>query len=88
MYVYVLCSLKDQKLYTGISKNPDKRLVQHNLGMTKSTKGRRPFELIYFEKFESVIEARCREKFLKSGHGREFLKEMIPCSSVGRAAGC
>ena len=88
MYVYVLRSLKDGKLYTGLSKDPKARVVQHNLGMTKSTKGRRPFELIYYERQKSVSEARDREKFLKTGHGREYLKNLFPCSSVGRAVGC
>ena len=88
MYVYVLHSLKDGKLYTGISKNPKARVVQHNLGMTKSTKGRRPFELIYSKKQKSVSEARDREKFLKTSHGRKILEEAIHCSSAGRAVGC
>jgi len=46
-YVYVLISKKDLGFYVGISKNPEKRLKGHNAGDTKSTRGRRPFELIY-----------------------------------------
>ncbi len=88
MYVYILRSLRDGKLYTGIAKDPESRLVQHNLGMTKSTKGRRPFELIYKEERDTVLEARQRERYLKTGHGRQDLKNLIPCSSAGRAAGC
>jgi len=76
-YVYSLISLKDGKLYTGISESPEKRLQQHNAGNTKSTKPRRPFKLIYKETCIDRIEARKREKYFKSGFGREFLKQFI-----------
>ena len=58
-----------------MSENPEKRLQQHNLGMTRSTKHRRPFRIIYKERCENRINARKREKYLKSGSGREFLKD-------------
>ncbi|NLA08322.1 MAG: GIY-YIG nuclease family protein [Parcubacteria group bacterium] len=76
-YVYVIKSLKDNNLYIGISSNPSKRLKQHNLGMTSSTKHRRPFKLIYQEKCANRLEARQKEKFYKSGCGREILKKFI-----------
>ncbi|AMM40019.1 endonuclease [Candidatus Desulfofervidus auxilii] len=87
-YVYVLKSLKDGKLYTGISRNPGKRLGEHNRGKTKSTKYRRPFVLIYTEECVSLKQARDKEKFYKSGGGREKLKSILPGSSIGRAGGC
>ncbi|MFA5746704.1 MAG: GIY-YIG nuclease family protein [Candidatus Paceibacterota bacterium] len=74
-YVYVLKSSKDNDLYIGISEDPERRLLQHNKGMTTSTKPRRPFEIIYREEVKNRIEARKREKYLKSGIGREFLKK-------------
>ena len=77
-YVYVLISKKDGKLYTGISQDPEARLKSHNRGETKSTKGRRPFELVYSEKVFNRTSARQREKYLKSGIGREFLQRIIP----------
>ena len=77
MYVYALKSKKDQHLYIGMSKSPWQRLTEHNSGMTRSTKGRRPFELIYIEQCKNAIEARKREKNLKSGSGREFLKSFV-----------
>ncbi len=60
-----------------MSKNPYRRLIEHNRGLTKSTKSRRPFKLIYIEEFEKRLEARKREKYLKSGIGRETIKELI-----------
>ena len=75
-YVYALKSLKDKNLYIGISQNPEKRLREHNLGMTKSTKLRRPFKIIFKEIAGTRIEARIKEKYYKSGIGREFLKNI------------
>jgi putative endonuclease len=75
-YVYALRSKVDGFLYIGLSKNPAERLKQHNLGMTFSTKSRRPFELIYTEACSDRKTAREREKKLKSGSGREFLKKI------------
>jgi len=77
MYVYVLQSIKDKHLYIGISKNPERRLIEHNRGMTKSTKARRPFKLIFKEECKNRIEARKKEKYFKSGIGREFLKNYL-----------
>ncbi len=54
----------------------DRRILEHNDGLVKSTKNRRPLELIYSEKFEAKSEAMKREKFFKSGRGREFLKSI------------
>lgn len=50
-YIYVLRSLKDNRRYIGMSKHPDKRLIEHNADYTKSTKGYRPWILIYKEEF-------------------------------------
>ena len=71
-------SLKDGRLYKGFTSNLKRRIKEHNSGQTKSTKGFVPWELIYFEKVNSREEARNREKYLKSGQGRDFLKTMAP----------
>jgi putative endonuclease len=76
-YSYVLRSLKDKKLYIGFTNNLKRRLKQHQNGLCESTKNRVPFEMIYFEKFEDRSDAANREKFFKSGKGREFLKRVI-----------
>ncbi len=87
-YVYALRSLIDNNLYIGISADPSRRLKDHNFGMTSSNRSRRPFELIYKGKCSDRVAARKREKYLKSGSGREFLKSLFPGSSVGRAVRC
>ena len=55
----------------------EERIKQHNIGKNKSTKNNRPYKLVYFEKYNSRIEARVREKLFKSGFGRERLKILI-----------
>lgn len=77
-HVYAIQSKVDNRLYVGLSKNPEKRLRGHNNGETFSTKGFRPWHLVYTEKVGSRKDARKREKYLKSGIGKEFLKSIIP----------
>ncbi len=60
-----------------MTKDLDRRIREHNKGQNKSTKAYIPWKLIHKEEFDSRIEARRREKFLKSGNGREFLKAII-----------
>ena len=76
-YIYVLKSKKDLKRYIGLTNNLERRLLLHNSGKVKATKNRHPFELIYFEKFEDRTRAAKREKFLKSGKGREYLNSNL-----------
>jgi len=64
-YVYILKSLKDGRFYTGYTADLKKRLVQHNSGGVRSTKGRRPLELVYWEAFETRGTAMRRERRIK-----------------------
>jgi len=73
-HVYVLRSQKDGTLYIGLTNNLERRLMQHNEGKTQSTCSRRPFDLMLSETFPTRQAARDREKFYKSGFGRELLK--------------
>ena len=75
-YVYVLQSQIDGRLYKGLTQNLNERLEQHNKGKTRSTKAFRPWKLLYYESFNSREEAREREKYLKSGIGREFINKI------------
>ena len=78
-YVYVIESLKNRKRYVGFTSKPvSVRLEEHNRGTNKWTGQNRPFKLVYYEEFESEKEARRREKFFKTGKGREYLKRIIP----------
>ena len=77
-YVYVLRSINFERNYVGFTKNLHKRLKQHNLGRTKSTKPFKPWKILFFEVFNSKEEALIREKFLKTGKGREYIKNKWP----------
>ena len=77
-FVYVLRSIKLERNYVGFSRNVAKRLRQHNSGKTKSTKPFLPWKILFFEEFASKEEALKREKFLKLGKGREYIKNKWP----------
>ena len=73
-YAYVLKSIKHDYFYKGHCQDLDRRIAQHNSGMTKSIKSHIPFELVYCERFETEEEAIVREKYFKNAAGRKFLK--------------
>ncbi|MBU4421954.1 GIY-YIG nuclease family protein [Patescibacteria group bacterium] len=76
-YVYTLLSFGDRKFYTGFTTNLKERLQAHARGEVKSTKNRRPVKLIHYEYFVNEQDARAREIFLKSGFGRNQLKQAL-----------
>ncbi|MFA6419127.1 MAG: GIY-YIG nuclease family protein, partial [Candidatus Margulisiibacteriota bacterium] len=75
--VYVLKSLKDNNLYIGMTADLKKRMARHNSGYEKATRNRIPLELIHSELFATREEARKREKYLKSGFGREIIRKLL-----------
>lgn len=82
-YIVYVIQTKDGKLYKGITSNFQKRLENHSNGLSNWTKNKGPFRLVYSEDEYSKPEALKRERFLKSGKGREFLKSIISgCSAA------
>jgi putative endonuclease len=75
-YVYAIKSLSRNYIYVGLTNNLDRRVKQHNLGQNKTTKPYVPFKLIYKHSFLTRVGARQKEKELKSGYGKEFLKTL------------
>jgi len=75
-YIYAISSLKRYYIYVGITEDLKNRLGRHNKGREKTTKPYAPFEMLCFEKVNTRIEARIREKYWKSGTGKEKLKEL------------
>ena len=73
--VYVLYSKKYDRFYVGFTQDLKRRLKEHNSGKTKSTKAYLPWVVVYTERVEERTQARKREKYLKSGVGREFIKK-------------
>ncbi len=75
--VYILRSLVDGRLYTGQTNNLRDRLGRHNRGMIQSTKGKAPYELVYFEEFPSRAAAMQREWELKKKWNTDRKKRAI-----------
>ncbi len=76
-YVYVLLSEKDNLMYTGYTSDIRNRLQLHNDGKVESTKNRRPLKLIYYEGCLNQQDATRREKYLKSGNGKIYLRNRL-----------
>jgi putative endonuclease len=69
--------------YTGFTKNLKLRFEQHNKGFVESTKPRRPFKLIYYEACFDRNDATRREKYLKTYHGKMFLRRRLKSYLTG-----
>lgn len=76
-YVYVLQSEKDHCLYTGFTNDLKRRIELHQKGLVPSTKSRLPLVLIYSEAGLNKEDAIAREKYLKSGMGKRYLKNRL-----------
>ena len=76
-YTYVIQSEKDKCFYTGITRDLRNRLNEHNLGKVASTKNRGPFILVYYEACLNEQDATAREKYLKSGMGKRYLRNRL-----------
>ncbi len=82
-YTYILLSKKDGKMYTGYTKDLKLRFDQHNKGLVESTKNRLPLSLIYYEACLKREDATHREKYLKTYHGKMFLKNRLKSYLTG-----
>lgn len=82
-YTYVLLSKKDGKFYTGYTQDLKVRFEQHNKGQVASTRERRPLELVYYEACINQKDATHREKYLKTYHGKVFIRKRIKSYLTG-----
>jgi len=76
-YTYILKSQKSGRWYTGSTNDLRKRLKQHNEGKSTWTKSKGPWDLIYYEACLNEEDSRSREKYLKSGMGKRYLKNRL-----------
>ena len=76
-YVYVLKSTKDGNMYTGMTNDLRKHLRVHQENKNQSTKNRGPFTVIYYEASINEEDARAREKYLKSGMGKRYIRNRL-----------
>jgi len=82
-YTYVLRSRKDNKMYTGYTKDLKLRFEQHKKGQVSSTRDRRPLEIIYYEACISEEDVLRREKHLKTHYGKIYLKKRLKSYFTG-----
>lgn len=82
-YVYILLSKQDGKFYTGVTSNLENRLSEHNTGMVVSTRYRRPLEIVYFEASLNKSDAFRRERYLKTGMGKRYVKNRLKGGLTG-----
>jgi putative endonuclease len=76
-YVYVLQSEVDGDFYTGSTPDLNRRVKRHNDGEVASTRHRRPLKLIYYEASFSKRDAIARERYLKTGMGKRYLRNRL-----------
>ncbi|OGF49251.1 MAG: hypothetical protein A2231_06325 [Candidatus Firestonebacteria bacterium RIFOXYA2_FULL_40_8] len=79
--VYIIQSMTTSKTYVGYTSDLKRRLLGHNGAFGISSKHTKrnsgPWKLIYKEEYSTKTEAIIREKFFKSGQGREWRKNNI-----------
>ncbi len=76
-YVYILESISTNDWYTGCTSDLRKRFTQHNNGVSTYTKYRGPYKLIYYEASLDKKDAFARERYLKTGMGKRYVKNRI-----------
>ena len=76
--VYAIVSEVNGDIYVGMALSAEKRLKEHNAGKNRYTKGLKPWKIFYTENFPDWAKARGREKYLKSGIRKEYLKSLVP----------
>jgi len=82
-FTYVLRSAKDFGFYVGFTKDLKLRFEQHQKGSVESTRDRRPLRLIYYEACLEQDDAIRREKYLKTYHGKMFLRRRLKSYLTG-----
>jgi putative endonuclease len=75
-FVYALKSITRDYIYVGLTSDLVSRIERHNKGYERTTKPYAPFRLIYSENFLDRASARKREKYFKSGQGKDYLRKL------------
>lgn len=76
-YVYVLKNSENDNFYTGCTEDLRKRLMEHNNGKVTTTRKFRNWKVVYYEASLDIVDAFAREKYLKSGPGKRYLRQRL-----------
>ena len=76
-YVYILRSINNDFIYIGFTENLRQRFSEHNSHQNTSTKPFAPFDLIHYEAYKNMADAKRREKYLKGNRGKTTLITML-----------
>jgi len=71
-YTYILKSNTSGKFYIGFTNDIKRRVIEHNSGLSQSTKSGIPWKLVFYGSFEKEQVAKDFERYLKTGSGRSF----------------
>lgn len=75
--VYILKNSSTGRHYIGSTNDLLRRISEHNRGQTKSTKQKGVWVIIYKEELDNSIEAKRREKQIKSYKGGNGFRKLI-----------
>ena len=76
-YTYVIQSIETGILYKGFTENLERRLMEHNAGLSNYTSKYAPWKLVLFEEHSTRSLAMKREKWYKTGVGRDWINEQL-----------
>ena len=76
-FLYILQSQSSGRYYVGSTKDLQRRLSEHQRNHTPSTRNRGPWTLVYQEQFPTLLEARQRERQIKSWKSARSLRELV-----------
>ena len=74
-FIYILKSLTTGRSYIGSTDNLLRRYREHAAGQERATVARGPWEMVHWESFDTLVQARRREQFLKTGFGYTWRKK-------------
>ncbi len=78
-YLYILTNQQTDRYYIGSTIDLKRRIKQHKLGHTRTTRVLETYELVYKEEYKTIMEARKREQKLKSYKSKKYIKWLISC---------
>lgn len=82
-WVYILHNPVTDRFYVGSTIDLKRRLLQHRSNNVRTTRRLKAYDLVYLEEFETLDEARLREKKIKAQKSKMYVKKLID-SFMGR----